>query len=105
VLRKNLKTDLDSHQTKQESLIIFLIRSAVTTRGKKSTMFGRVAFGRVSFGRGSFSCMSFGRMVIWTRGHLVARSYGRKVIWSQDHFVARSFSREHLVVSAWSRVT
>jgi hypothetical protein len=50
------------------------------------------------FGRGSFSRMSFGRMVIWTRGNLVlvSRSNGGRVIWSQEHLVARSFGRESL---------
>jgi hypothetical protein len=50
-------------------------------------------FGRVSFGRGSFSHMSFGRMVIWTRGLMVVGLFGRKIIWSR----ARSFGRECLV--------
>jgi hypothetical protein len=50
-------------------------------------------FGRVSFGHGSFSRMSFGCLVIWTRGNLVARSYGRRLICSQDHLVASIWAR------------
>jgi hypothetical protein len=62
-------------------------------------LFGRKIIWSRVLGRGSFSHISFGRRVIWSRGHLDARSFSRMVIRSHGNLVAwlfgrRSFGRE-----------